>query len=440
MINKITDITILPKGQGENPQSMPMKQQYCGLNQQIKDTTSFSGKEEQQPKKNNTMAWVLGLGATIAAVAVAVKMHKKVDIKASEKAVEEIKPKISRSYGGGSRRTTDPSPINEGQYQIPFEEEYRPSGVKPPIVEDSVITIKQPVPKEQLEIPFEEFKTKTKKTSRKKAVKIEKQPNIPSDPKGTLPTEEESLQKITEILTKSQSSKDLSAGAKKAAREANEIADMRRSFPELIAHREERSAIIKKNRLKEEDEKIDIQYFKDDFRAFVTIPVDRLNNLRKSTNPELKEMFNIDRTNFLINEGVMINGTNAKAKKELLTHFISEAKKHDMEVIRIPAGDTDPEVFAQKVAELFPKAKLKFANEKKATMFVMEDMDKMLNFKDPKQSALCGPARGQMNVHTNECGTDGVIWVSTVKDVSQLDESSVRGGRVKHIIDIDNLK
>jgi len=252
-------------------------------------------------------------------------------------------------------------------------------------------------------------------------------------------TEAQSEEKINKLLNGNQSSEVLASGAKKAAREANEIADMRRSFPELIAHREERSAIIKKNRLKEEDEKIDIQYFKDDFRAFVTIPVDRLNNLRKSTNPELKEMFNIDRTNFLINEGVMINGTNAKAKKELLTHFISEAKKHDMEVIRIPAGDTDPEVFAQKVAELFPKAKLKFANEKKATMFVMEDMDKMLNFKDPKQSALCGPARGQMNVHTNECGTDGVIWVSTVKDVSQLDESSVRGGRIKHIIDIDKI-
>jgi len=94
--------TTATSGQTQDTQA-PKSQRYL-LSQPIQDTTSFSSKEEQQPKKNNTMAWIVGLGATIAAVVIAVKTHKKADTKAVEKAAEEAKPTRSGGGGGGSRR------------------------------------------------------------------------------------------------------------------------------------------------------------------------------------------------------------------------------------------------------------------------------------------------------------------------------------------------
>ena len=120
---------------------------------------------------------------------------------------------------------------------------------------------------------------------------------------------------------------------------------------------------------------------------------------------------------------------------------MSEAEKHGMRVIRLKAGDSDPHTFAQQVAKLFPEAKKRFQEEKVATMLVMEDMDKMLNLKDPKLSASGSVVRGQINRNADKCGEDGVIWVSTVRDISQIDPSCYDGGgvRVRHVIDIDKV-
>lgn len=151
-------------------------------------------------------------------------------------------------------------------------------------------------------------------------------------------------------------------------------------------------------------------------------------------------MFDIDRNNFTISTGLMIHGNNATEKKALLNHFVSEGEKHGMNVIHLDAGDSDPQLLAQKIAKLFPEAKAKFQNEKVATMFVMEDMDKMLNLKDPSLSATGSIVRGMINVHTDKCGQDGVIWVSTIKDIKQIDPSCYDGGggRVRHVINIDD--
>lgn len=246
-------------------------------------------------------------------------------------------------------------------------------------------------------------------------------------------------QSLAEKIMGNQNSAQLEQGAKEAAAKASEISQKRQEFPELVAGREDRSAIIAKNKLKETSEKIDLEYYKDDFRAFVTVPVDRLNNLRRSTNSRLKEMFDLDRNNFQIHEGIMIHGNNDAEKKKLLDHFVAEAKKHEIDVIHIPAGDTDPVFFSQQIPKLFSEAKAKFINDKKTTMFVMEDMDKMLNIKDPQISAQNSWVRAAINEYTHKCGNEGVIWISTVKDLSKLDESCYRGGRVRHTIDIDNI-
>jgi len=251
---------------------------------------------------------------------------------------------------------------------------------------------------------------------------------------------EKGAQKITDMIMGSQNSEDLAKGAKDAAARARGISQKRMQFPELLAGREDRHAILAKNKVKESSGQLDLEYYKDDFRAFVTVPVERLNNLRKSNNPELRAMFDLDKNNFMINEGIMIHGSNRTDKKQLLEHFITEAKKYEMDVVRIQAGDSDPVVFSQQIPKLFSEAKERFLKDKKATMFVMEDMDKMLNFKDPQLSAQNSWVRGAMNEHTHKCGNDGVIWVSTVDDLSQLDESCYRGGRVRHTIDIDKTK
>lgn len=228
-------------------------------------------------------------------------------------------------------------------------------------------------------------------------------------------------------------------GAQQASARAEALSKKRMKFPELIAHREERHEIIQRNREKERNNKLDIDYYKDVFRAYVTIQVDRLNVLRKSTNPELKEMFELDRNNFMIEPGIMIHGSDRLEKKQLLEHFIEEAKKHDMDIIHIPAGNSNFQKFAQNVARLFPQAKENFAKNQKATMFVMEDVDRMLNFDNERLSNMNGICRGLMNDHTNKCGMDGVIWVSTVKDISKLDSTCYDGGggRVSQVIDID---
>lgn len=226
-----------------------------------------------------------------------------------------------------------------------------------------------------------------------------------------------------------------------AAARADEIANKVKSFPELIVHKDELWDIAQKNKVKWKNQQLDLDYYKDEFRAYTTISVDRLNNLRKSTNPKLKEMFDLDRNNFTISSGIMIHGSDRPEKKALLNHFVSEAEKHGMKVIRLEAGDSDPHLFAQQIAKLFPEAKKRFREEKIATMFVMEDMDKMLNLKDPKLSAAGSVVRGQINRNADKCGEDGVIWVSTIKDLKQIDPSCYDGGggRVRHVIDIDKV-
>lgn len=77
-------------GSGQEKMTQSQKGQHYLLNEPIKDTTSFSESEtEAQPKKSHTLAWVLGLGAAVAGVVIAVRSHKKVDTKAVEKAVEK---------------------------------------------------------------------------------------------------------------------------------------------------------------------------------------------------------------------------------------------------------------------------------------------------------------------------------------------------------------
>lgn len=70
------------------------------LGQQIPDTVSFSGSEKKD-KKNNTLAWVLGLGAVATGVYFLVK---KKNVKPLEDAVKEVgnKEASAAKYSGGS--------------------------------------------------------------------------------------------------------------------------------------------------------------------------------------------------------------------------------------------------------------------------------------------------------------------------------------------------
>lgn len=230
---------------------------------------------------------------------------------------------------------------------------------------------------------------------------------------------------------------EAAASYKERQKVAQAIAEKRRSFPELIAAREEHHSIVQRNKAKIHSEQYDLAYYKDEFRGNVTIPAQRLKSLKESTNPELKEMFDLDRKNFHILEGIMIHGSDRPEKKQLLGHFISEAKKYDMDVVHIQAGGRNPMEIAREISKKLPEAKQKFLTDKKHTMFVIEDADKILNIKDKALSSQNGPCRGSINVHTHECGEEGIMWVSTVKDIRQLDESCYRGGRVAKVIDID---
>lgn len=247
-----------------------------------------------------------------------------------------------------------------------------------------------------------------------------------------------SSKRIADILSGKASSEELAAAAKKANAKAHEIAAMRQNFPELLANREERRIKFLKNKEKFKNNIFDLDYYKDDFRVNITVPAERLKILRESDNPKLKEMFDIDRKMFQPEDGIMIYGNNESEKKKLLESFISEAQKYDIDVINLKAGDSDPLELTQKIAKLFPEAKQKFLTQKRQTIFVMEDMDKMLNIKDETLFTLNVPCRGTINEHTNNCHNDGIMWISTVKDISKLDGSCYRGGRVTNTINIDD--
>lgn len=240
-------------------------------------------------------------------------------------------------------------------------------------------------------------------------------------------------ERISDILSGKASSEELAEGARRANAEARRIAEMRQKFPELLVNREERSIKFNRNKEKFKQGLFDLDYYKDEFRVNVTVPAERLRILKESSNPELKQMFDLDRKMFQINEGIMIHGHNEAEKKKLLAAFIEEAEKYDMDVVYIKAGDSDPLVFSQQVERLFPEAKQKFLTQKKHTVFVIEDADKMLAL-----TGQNGPCRAAINVNTNNCGFEGVTWISTVKDISKLDESCYRGGRVSQVIDIDD--
>jgi len=227
-----------------------------------------------------------------------------------------------------------------------------------------------------------------------------------------------------------------------------------KQFKELMQHAEEKKVLVARIDNKRAKNILDIDYWKDVFRLRIEIPAEKLKVVRETSNPKLKEVFDKDRKTFLISEGIMLHGNDSSEKKELLQHFISKAKEQEFDVIHIPSGGFDvlntpygefrPQSasdkytqIAQAVPELFPKAKEKFKNEKKMTMFVIENVDDLLNVKDAKLSAANSSLRGALNVHTHECGKDGIIWVTTAKDLSKLDESTTRGGRVAFKIDID---
>jgi len=224
-------------------------------------------------------------------------------------------------------------------------------------------------------------------------------------------------------------------GAQEAAERGNRISALRRSFPEMITAREERRPLVQRNKKKRMADHYDVEFFKDEFRAHTTISAQRLKLLRESTNPELKKMFEIDPKNFMIHDGVMIHGKNHKEKQALFEHYISEAKKYDMDIVEIKIGDRDPIEIAQELAIKFPAAKAKFKAEQKHTMFIMKDADKILNIAD--NTIHNGPCRATINVNTNNCGFDGITWLSTVDDITKLDDSCFRGGRVTDLIDID---
>ncbi len=98
------------------PQTLATRAQL--LEQPACDEVSFGN--EDKPKKNNTLAWVIGLGAIAIGVAIAIKKHKKIDTKDTEKVIQEAKTSKKSNRGSKTSRTTQP-PKNNEKTDIPNE-------------------------------------------------------------------------------------------------------------------------------------------------------------------------------------------------------------------------------------------------------------------------------------------------------------------------------
>lgn len=392
--------------------------------------TSSEAKPPSKKKKDETLKYfLLGLGAILTIIAIV--NHKKIGefFKKSPKSNTDVKPEVkstaksTSSSSSSSARSNSRSNYSSSKYTTSYNSSNSSSKAKPDPNKSNVVDkTTDKILLSSNETPAISVPTNTHSDVTITDEEIQKALN------GIMGTPEETAQKIAEC--------DAIAAVR-----ADEISKKVKSFPELIVHKDELWDIAQKNKVKWKNKQLDLDYYKDEFRAYTTISVDRLNNLRESTNPELKKMFDLDRTNFTISDGIMVHGSDRPEKKALFNHFVSEAEKHGMRVIRLEAGDSDPHKFAQQVAKLFSEAKKRFQEEKIATMLVMEDMDKMLNLRDPKLSAAGSVVRGQINRNADQCGRDGVMWVSTVKDISQIDPSCYDGGggRVSYVIDIDKV-
>jgi len=227
-------------------------------------------------------------------------------------------------------------------------------------------------------------------------------------------------------------------------------------FPELKSSFDEIRILSIKTNEKYKKNILDIDYWKDIFRVETIFPAENLKILRETNNPALKTALDKEKNYlFRINEGIMIHGSDRPEKKELVDHFIKKAKEAEFDIIHIPSegfkvlktpyGEFNPSnaddkftQVSQAINNLYPKAKEKFKNEKKATMFVMDNVDDLLNVKNPKLKAANSSLRGAWNKHTHESGKDGIITITTAKNPGLLDESCTRTGRIAYQINIDD--
>ena len=180
----------------------------------------------------------------------------------------------------------------------------------------------------------------------------------------------------------------------------------------------------------------DLDYYKDVFRLNFTIPAEKLKALREVKEPEKFSGVFADtasRSYFQTEDGLMIYGKNESEKKKMLNYFIDEAKSHDIDVEYVSTkGVTygDQEI-GSKINNAFRNAKKKFNEQKKHTLLVFDDVDFILKKDGPETRAI-------WNEHVLSSGKDGVITLTTAKDINALDDSCVRSGRISYRINIDD--
>ena len=179
----------------------------------------------------------------------------------------------------------------------------------------------------------------------------------------------------------------------------------------------------------------DLDYYKDVFRLNFTIPAEKLKALREVKEPaKFSSVFTdtASRTYFQTEDGLMIYGKNESEKKKLLNHFVDEAKLHDIDVEYVSTkGVTTDVQIGETLTNVFDKAKKKFNELKKHTLLVIEDVDFILKKDGPGSRAI-------WNEKSLASGKDGVITLTTAKDINALDDSCVRSGRISYRINIDD--
>jgi len=177
---------------------------------------------------------------------------------------------------------------------------------------------------------------------------------------------------------------------------------------------------------------MDLDYYKDSFRLGMTMSADRLKALRNADQAKFSDVFTKSRIFFQTEDGLLIYGKNEAEKQKLKDYFINEAKAHDIDVEYISTkGVTRSDQIGEILNNTFVNAKKKFNEQKKHTLIVMEDVDFILR-KDGIST------RAIWNRVSHKSGQDGVITLTTAQDIKMLDDSCVRGGRIRYWIDIDD--
>ena len=199
-------------------------------------------------------------------------------------------------------------------------------------------------------------------------------------------------------------------------------------FPELKVATELKKTIKEKNTPKW-DNKEDIDFFKDEFTLRILIPAKQLKVVRESTNPKLQEAFKSKPFCF-VDDGIMIHGTDRPEKKELFNLFLNQAKEHEFEIVKIDTKDGNSQRINGEIIKTFKAAEERYLKEMKQTMIVLEDTDALLQKDD-------GFARGSWNEYSHKCGMKGITTLTSAKSAEALDPTCIRGGRIKHKIDID---